>query len=114
MVRGRKVKEEEKDEVVEMEVEEVGEEKVKGEVEEKVVEEKAEGGRRVAGAFFWRLGAGGRHGPALEPRRPGWPPAPKTSTTPLGRPGESDLDSPFFEAPGASQNFAAGEVGVGG
>ena len=39
---------------------------------------------------------------------------PQTSTTPPSPPGESKFDSPLFDAPHASQNFGAGEVGVGG
>ena len=107
------MKEEEKDEVVELEVEVVREEKVKEEVDENVVVAKIEGGG-VAEGFFGRPGGEGHHGPTLGPRRPDWPPTPKPRPPPPGPPGESNLNSPFFYAPRASQNFGAGELGVGG
>ena len=50
----------------------------------------------------------------MGPGRLGWPPAPKLGPPPSRPPGESGLDSPFFDATGASKDFGVGEVGMGG
>ena len=109
-----KVKEEEaEDEVVEVEVEEMVEETVKEEVEEKVVEEKAVGAGQWL-RVFGDEGGGGHPRRAMEPSHGGWPPPPKPGPPPPRPRGESGLDSPFFHAAGASKDFGAGEVGMGG
>ena len=97
-----KVKEEEEDEVVEVEVEaeDMEEGMVKEEVEAKVVVEAPAGGgdEPVAQADEGVEGFGGHLGPAMGPGCRGWPPRPKAGHPPPRRPG---LDSPVFVAAGA-------------
>ena len=68
----------------------------------------------MAEGFLGGQGGGVHPRPAMGPRRPGRPPPPKPQPPPPRPPGESDLDSPFFYAPCASQNFGEGQVGMGG
>ena len=113
-----KVKEEEVDEVVEVEVEaeEMEEGIVKEEVETKVVVETpaGRGGEPVAEGDDGVEGCGGPLGPAMEPGCPGWPPPPKPGHPPPRRPGESGLDSPVFVGAGAPPTVGGGAVGMGG
>ena len=46
----------------------------------------------------------------MGPRYLGWPPPPKPRPSPPRPPGQSDLDSPFFDSPCASQIFEAAEL----
>ena len=98
------------DEVVEVDVEETVEEKVK----EKVVAEKAVRTGQGLRVFLSGQGGGVHPGPAVGPCRLGRPPPPKPRPPPPRPPGDSDLDSLFFDASFASQNFGAGQVVVGG
>ena len=82
--RGRKVEEEEKEEVVEVDMEE---EKVKEEVEEKVVEEKGE----VTGSWLRTFLGNRAAGAIMDMPCPGTPPSglaptPPPSTTPFSYP----------------------------
>ena len=109
-----KVKEEVEDEVVEVEVEEMMEEFVKEKVEEKVVEEKAVGARQ------WLRGLlGTREAGAIQDLP--WDrailagPGPPNLDYPLLIPPESPVRTlRFFDAAGASKDFGAGKVGMGG
>ena len=111
-----RVKEEEVDEVVEVdvEVEEMEEGIVKEEVEEKVVVETPAGG---GGVSQWLRGndgvegCGGPPGSAMGHGCPGWPPHPKPGDTPPRCPGESGLDSPVFVGAGAPPAVGGGAVG---
>ena len=113
-----KVKEEEVDEVVEVDVEAEATEEgiVKEEVEAKVVVETPArgGGEPVAQRDNGVEGCGGPPGPAMGPGCRGWPPPPKPGHPPPYRPGESGLDSPVFVAAGAPPVVGAGAVGMGG
>ena len=113
-----RVKDEEVDEVVEVDVHgEMEEASVKEEEEEtKVVEAApAEGGdERLARGVDGVEGCGGPPGPAMGPGSPGWPPPPKPGHTPPHRPGESGMDSPVFVGAGAPPAVGGGAVGMGG
>ena len=116
-----KVKEEEVQEVVEVEVEvepeDMEEETVKEEVEAKVVVETpvgGGGGEPVAQVVVGVEGCGGHPGPAMGPCCLGRPPPPKPGHPPPRRPGESGLGSPVFVAAGAPPAVGGGEVGMGG
>ena len=95
-----RVKDEEVDEVVEVDVHgEMEEARVKEEEEEtKVVEAARAGGgdERLAQGVGGVEGCGGPAGPAMGPGSPGWPPAPKPGNPAPRRPGESGMDSPVF------------------
>ena len=113
------MKEEVEDEVVEVEVEETVEETVKEEVEEKVVdgkvvEEKAVGLGQWLRGFLGTREAGAIRDLPWDPAILAGPHPPKPGPPPPRPPGESGLDSPFFDAAGASKDFGAGEVGMGG
>ena len=92
--------------------------KVKEVGEAQVLEEKVE----VSGMAWLRCFLdgqavhGGHHGHALGPGRFGKPPPrhPRPPPPPSPARREFHLDSPFCNAPRASQAFGAGEVGVGG
>ena len=111
-----KVKEEEEEVVVEVDVEpaEMEEGTVKEEVEAKVVVETPAGGggEPVAQGDDGVKGCGGHPGPAMGHGCPGWPPPPKPGHPPPRRPGESGLDSPVFVAVGAPPAVGGGG-GVG-
>ena len=106
------VKDEEVDEVVEVDVE--------GDMEEAIVKEEEEeetkvvvaapagggGGEPVAQGVDGVEGCGGHPGPAMGPGSPGWPPP--------CRPGESGMDSPVFVGAGAPPAVGGGAVGMGG
>ena len=113
VAREAKVKEEVVNEVVKAGLEEMVEQKVKEEVE-KAVGRKVTRAGGVAKGFFGRSDGGGHHAPAMGPRRHGCPPPHQPRPPPAGPPGESDLDSEYFDAPCASQIFGAGEVAVAG
>ena len=110
-----RVKEEEMDEVVELDVEaeEMEEEIVKEEEEAKVVVAGG-GGEPVAQGDDGVEGCGGPLGPAMGPGCLGWPPPPKPGHPPPRRPGESGMDSPVFVGAGAPTAVGGGAVGMGG
>ena len=114
-----RVKDEEVDEVVEVDVE--------GKMEEAIVKEEEEtkvvaaalargggGGEPVAQGVDGVEGCGGHPGPAMGPGSPGWPPAPKPGHPPPRRPGESGMDSPVFVGAGTPPAVGGGAVGMGG
>ena len=115
-----RVKDEEVDEVVEVDVHGEMEEEasVKDEEEEtKVVEAAPAGGggdERLAQRVDGVEGCGGPPRPAVGPGSPGWPPPPKPGNPPPRRPGESGMDSPVFVGAGAPPAVGGGAVGMGG
>ena len=113
-----RVKEQEVDEVVELDVaaEEMEEEIVKEEEEAKVVAAPARvgGAEHVAQGDDGVEGCGGPPGPATGPGYPGGAPPPKPEHPPPRRPGESGMDSPVFLGAGAPPANGGGTVGMGG
>ena len=115
-----RVKEEEVDEVVELDVEaeEMAEEIVKEEEEAKVVVPAPAGGgggvEPVAHGDDGVEGCGGPPGLAMGPGCPGWPPPPRLGHPPPRRPGESGMDSPDFVRAGAPPAVGGGAVVMGG
>ena len=117
-----RVKEEEVDEVVEVDVEpeEMEEEMVKEEEEAKVVVATPAGGGGGAGVEPVAQGGGGVEGcggppgPAMGPGCPGPPPPPKPGHPPPRRPGESGMDCAIFVGAGAPPAVGGGAVGMGG
>ena len=108
-----RVKDEEVDEVVEVDVQGEMEEEasVKDEEEEtKVVEAAPAGGgdERLAQGVDGVEGCGGPPGPAMGPGSPGWHPPPKPGHPPRRRPGESGMDSPVFVGAGAPPAVGGG------
>ena len=113
-----KVKEEEEEVVVEVDVEpeEMDDGTVKEEVEAKVVVETPAGGgvEPVAQGDDGVQGCGGHPRLAMGPGRPGWPPPPKPEHPPPCRPGESSLDSPVFVQRVHHRVGGGGTVGMEG
>ena len=114
-----RVKDEEVDEVVEVDVHGGMEEEasVKDEEEEtKVVEAAPAGGgdERLAQGVDGVEGCGGPPGPVVGPGSPRWPPPPKPGHPPPRRPGESGMDSLVFVGAGAQPAVGGGAVGMGG
>ena len=115
-----RVKDEEVDEVVEVDVHgEMEEASVKDEEEETKEEEAAPaggggGGEQLAEGVDGVEGCGGTPGPAMGPGSPGWPPPPKPGHPPPRRPGESGMDSPVCVGVGAPTAVGGGAVGMGG
>ena len=115
-----RVKDEEVDEVVGVDVHgEMEQASMKDEEEETKVEEAAPavgggGDERLAQGVDGVEGCGGPLGPAMGPGSPGWPPPPKPGHPPPRRPGESGMDSPVFVGAGAPPAVGGGAVGMGG
>ena len=112
-----RVKDEEVDELVEVDVHGEMEEEasVKDEEEEtKVVEAAPAGGgdERLPQGVDGVEGCGGPPGPAMGPGSPCWPPPPKPGPPPPRRPGESGMDSPVFVGAGAPPAVGGGAVGM--
>ena len=113
-----RVKDEEVDQVVEVDVHgEMEEASVQEEGEEtKVVEAAPAGG---GGASDWLRGLMGSRAAGGLPDlpwdgSPGWPPPPEPGHPPPRLPGESGMDSPVFVGAGAPPAVGGGAVGMGG
>ena len=113
-----RVKDEEVDEVVEVDVQgELEEASVKDDEEEMKVVEAAPargGDEPVAQGVDGVEGCRGHPGPAMGPGSRGLPPPPKPGHPPPRRPGESGMDSPVFVGAGAPPAVGGGAVGLGG